>query len=280
MSPDTEERRPSDRFIGELVGLSGEGRILALVGIAVALLLAGSAILIWRPLVGGPVESFEVVALDPARTGRYLKSDEVVGFAGLERGAEYSAEELAAAATRLALHPAVREARIEQRSGGVVEIQISERRCAALVRNQAAEQDAEAGAGRTTLYEIDEELVILAENRVRCTGVPLVSGTFTRNAESQERFTDPVLARLIGGLEMMRERYPELAARISELHLRRTGDLTLFLTPARVRVELTGALLDEAAMKRLYAAVAFFEKGGQRSGVIDLRGQGVVILPE
>lgn len=258
-------------------GKTGTGRLFALAGFAAVLLVAGSVILIWRPadFERGPVQSFEVTALDSDSNqadAAYLSRNEAIGFSGLEPGLVYDEAELEAAAGRLALHPAVKLARIEQVAGGVVRIRLSERSCVAVVRN-------EVGDGRTTLYEVDAELVILAENRVRCTGVPLVRGAFVRDEAGADRFDDPVLARIIVGLETLRRTYPELAARISELHWRRTGHLTLYLTPARVRVEMSG-LLDETAMKRLYAAVAYFESDDQRSGVIDLRGQGVVILPE
>ncbi|MEQ9363829.1 MAG: cell division protein FtsQ/DivIB [Leptospirales bacterium] len=264
-------------------------RLFALTGFAVVSLLTGSALLIWQPtdLEQGPVAGFEVRSygsgsdeseISNASTGGYLSPEEAVEFSGLQPGRVYGQAELEAAQARLTLHPAVKSARIEQAGRGLIRIRLEERRCVAVVRNEERDQDGEGG-GRSTLYEVDAELVILAENRIRCTGAPLVRGAFVRDEESLDRFTDPALARLIAGLGVMRGAYPELAARISELHWRRTGQLTLYLTPARVRVELPGQL-DTAMMQRLYAAVAYFETDGQRSGVIDLRGQGVVILPD
>ncbi|MCR9143172.1 MAG: cell division protein FtsQ/DivIB [bacterium] len=262
-------------------GNTGTARLFALAGLAAVLLLSGSVLLIWPPTFfePGPVTQFEVRSEDAdgdQAPGGYLSADEAIEFSGLERGVVYDDGELEAAEKRLALHPAVRSARVEQTGRNLIRIRLTERRCAAVVRNE--ERDGE-GKSRTTLYEVDADLVILAENRIRCTGAPLVRGAFLRDEENLERFTDPVLTRMIAGLGVLRASYPELAARISELHWQRTGHLTLYLTPARVRVELPG-LLDEATMQRLYAAVAYFETDGQRSGVIDLRGQGVVILPD
>ena len=169
----------------------------------------------------------------------------------------------------------MRAARLSFERGGVLRLELDERVCVALVRNEEASGDGQ----QARLFEVDRDLVILAENRVRCGDVPMIRGAFVRDPDSEDRFRDPVLERLVAGLERLRREAPELAARISELHLRRAGGLTLYLTPARVRVEMP-AELDEVSLKRLYAAVAYLESGEHKSGVIDLRGPGVVILPE
>ncbi len=276
-------------------GNTGSARLYGLVGIAVVLLLSGSVLLIWQvdaELDPKPVRSFEVQDLEQDDPGPgiagwagYLSAEEAIEFSGLKRGMVYDDVALEEAEERLALHPAVKAARIEQVGGGVVRIRLAERACVAVIRQEQSTEDENGGGpadGRTTLYEVDAELVILAENRIRCKDAPLVRGAFARDEEGLERFTDPALARVIAGLQDLRKHYPELADRISELHWRRTGRLTLYLKPARVRVELPGSLDSAGVVQRLYAAVAYFERSGgaSRSGVIDLRGEGVVILPE
>jgi cell division protein FtsQ len=265
MSPDTDGAGPVQRQ-HDGAGSLKQAHLVALALVAILALLAGSAILISLPGQPGPVRSIQVDGL------RYLREEEAIQFAGLQIGRVYRDVDLEQAESRLALHPAVRSAQIKQVGADALRVVVEERACVALVRN-------EEGPDGTTLYEVDAELMILAENRVRCSGVPLVRGSFVRDVERGDRFKDPILERLVRGLARLRSDYPELAARISELHLRRAGGLTLYLTPARVRVEMS-AELDDVSVKRLYAAVAYFERDGARNGVIDLRGPGVVILPD
>lgn len=271
--------------------------------VAVLLLLSGSALLLWEGLrvEPGPVREFAIERLKSDRSGSaapgtsretdwpawlqldagstqgqpaaYLDAAELVRFASLERGRRYSREELAAAADRLALHPVIRRAVVEQTAAAVVTIRVEERRCAAVVRND--EGDA------TRLYEVDIDLTILAENRVRCSDVPLIRGSFAReNEDRMDRLEDAELARAVRGLDRLQQSAPELAARISELQLRSSGEATLYMKPARIRVELPAPFGEAATFQKLYAAVAYLEKQPDPGGVIDLRGEGVVVLPD
>ena len=160
-----------------------------------------------------------------------------------------------------------------QTASDVVTIRVEERRCAAVVRND--EGDA------TRLYEVDIDLTILAENRVRCSNVPLIRGSFAReNEDRMDRLEDAERARAVRGLDRLQANAPELAARISELRLRSSGEATLYMQPARIRVELPAPFGDAATFQKLYAAVAYLEKQPEPGGVIDLRGEGVVVLPD
>ncbi len=230
---------------------------------AVVALIAGSVMLIFGPVIPEVVQRVQV---DGTQT---LTAEEVRRIAGLEIGRLYPDKELEQAEERLRLHPLVRDARVERRGSDGLRVIVEERECAAIIHGRVD--------GREVLFAIGRDLTILAENRVRCGGVPVLRGTFHRDAE---RFDDPGLRRLLESLDRMRRTYPELAARVSELRVLDGGSgLSLFLSPKRVRVELPPELDDET-IRRLYAAVSYYENAQVDSGgTIDLRGDRGVVVP-
>lgn len=263
-----------DEAAGPALDLRGlwrdeRGRLYLSMLVGAALLLAGGGVLLWfAPPPPGPTRTIRVAGAD------YLTEQEATRISGLQIGATPTDESLRAAERRLELHPAVRSASVERPDSRTVVLRLEERECAAIVR-QAPAGATNQDDGASVLYEIDPNLAILSENRVRCKNTPIIQGFFAREAD---RFTDQTLERLVQGLQRLRKAYPELGARISEARLNEEGGLTLFLAPARARVEAPFAFDDEA-LKKLYAAVSYFERGGYRSGVIDLRGAEAVLIP-
>ena len=230
---------------------SGAGvRQLFLLIASIVALSAGSVILVFYPWQPLPTER--------------VQDAEVIRIAGLRAGEVPTGEDLERAAELLRLHPAVRDAKVERTGAASLRITVSERECVALVRG---EED--------VLYEVDAELSILSENRVRCGNVPLIRGSFQRETN---RFVDERLKKLTEDLARMAGGYPALSSRLSEVHWRQAGELTLFFSPPRVRVELKAGL-DGEALRRLDAAFSYYEREGCKDGVIDLRGPDAIILP-
>lgn len=195
----------------------------------------------------------------------YFGPEEVVSMSGLVVGRVISDDAIRKAEQSLELHPVIKNARITRTDPDGLLIALRQRRCAAIVRTGIEEKN---------LYEVDDDLYIMSENRVRCTGVPLISGQFER---SLDRFQDNSLFKLMAGWKKLRQRYPELVSRISEFRLRRGGGLTIFTT-RRIRVEMSGTL-DSRNIRRLYASFAFLEQEGRRTGIIDLRGADALFVP-
>ncbi len=195
----------------------------------------------------------------------YFGPDEVRGMSGLVVGRPAPADALRRAEAALETHPVILSARIRRAENDGLVIVLVERRCAAIVRTGIEEKH---------LFEVDENLYIMSENRVRCTTVPLISGQFDR---SLDRFHDNSLFKMMAGWKLLRTRYPDLVSRISEFRLRRGGGLTVFTT-SRVRVEMSGTL-DARNLHRLYASFSFLEKEGKKAGIIDLRGTDALFVP-
>lgn len=250
---------PDDEAVESDAGSGGSYRLyLALFLVSLASLGVGLYLLRISELNARVIRSVDVEG------DFYFGPEEVVKMSGLVAGRPIPDEQLRKAEDVLEHHPVIKEAQIE-REGDRLRIVLNQRRCAAIVRTGIEEKN---------LFEVDEDLYIMSENRVRCTAVPLISGQFDR---SLDRFQDNSLFKLMAGWKNLRKRYPELVSRISEFRLRRGGGLTIFTT-SRVRVEMSGEL-DARNIHRLYAAFAFLEQEGKKSGIIDLRGADALFVP-
>ena len=259
---------PSDEWSGPGAGAGvkaiwlagGLTRLYAgLFGASAMLLMSGGLLMYVVKREPVQVERIEVTG------ATYLGPEEVVAISGIEVGRTYDGAALDAAAERLELHTAVLGAELDASSDGTVTIQLEERSCVAIVQ-----VDTEPGV----LFEVDPDLVILSENRVRCAGLPLVRGQFHKEFD---RFLDPDLAGMVNALETLRDNYPRLAARISEMRMNRQGGVSLFMAPRRLRVEMPMHLSEEK-LRQLYATMAYYEQSGSTSDFIDLRGDEAVFL--
>lgn len=233
----------------------------ALIVVAVICMMGGTIILYQESMAPRPIQTFDVNGM------QNLRAEEVIALTGLRKGRAYNDDMVRTAEERLQLHNSIEEARVSG-WGARITINIRERPCAAVVRlthDHAGD----------VLYEIAPDGLVLAENRFRCQGVPLIQGDFEK---STERFDDPTLRLLLRGLEKMRGVYPELATRISEIHVKPTGGLTLYMVPDRVRVELAGQLGEREILK-LYAALSYYEQNDEPARWIDLREEDAVFHP-
>jgi hypothetical protein len=123
---------------------------------------------------------------------------------------------------------------------------------------------------------VDEELNILSSDSIRCVESPIVKGSL---GIQNGKISDPRMIEVGGSLARIRRTMPELHTRISEIVLKGQKRATLFISSAKIRIELLGDL-SESNVKRLYAALSYFEKEGHGSGLIDLRGPDAVLVPD
>ncbi|MBE7438733.1 MAG: FtsQ-type POTRA domain-containing protein [Spirochaetales bacterium] len=194
----------------------------------------------------------------------YYSDQEILELTDLSINRSIRAQELKALRKRLLMLPAILDFSWK-REGSRLILLVRERECAAIVRTGLTEE---------LLFEIDYDLFIISENKVRCKNVPLVSGNFER---SLDRFRDMTLYQLLAGFRLLKKDHPEMASRISEMRPGKAGELSLF-TMAGARMELAGGL-DGRNIKRLYAAFAFMEQEKKFRGVFDLRGADVLFVP-
>jgi cell division protein FtsQ len=209
-------------------------------------------------------EDSRVVAEIKVEGNSYFADGEILEMSGLSVNRPISRSELEQLKERLLLQPGMVDFSY-QRDGARLTLFVVERQCAAIIRTGMREQ---------FLFEVDYDLFIISENRVRCKNIPLVSGQFERDLD---RFRDMRLFQVLQGFAELKKNYPEIASRISEIRPGGAGELSIFTTNGS-RMELAGPL-DGRNIKRLYAAFSFMEQEKRGRGIFDLRGTDVLFVP-
>lgn len=229
-----------------------------LLSLSFGLIIAG--ILLLLLVEGDDPEIREIEVLN----NRYLMSNEIVELSGLEPGIKLTPLERKRAEYRLAAHPVVKEVELEGDLNGLVRITVKERPCAAVIRSGES------------LYDVDAELRILSTKAVRCMDVPLITGNF----EILDGFVKGTrLEEFISSWNELRPDFPELGKRISEIGLSDQKELMIYISRSKIRVKMKGPLT-ENNLRRMRAALSYFETNEGKSGVIDLRGPDAILLPE
>lgn len=166
--------------------------------------------------------------------------------------------------SKLAIHPRIESVGID-RKGSLVRIHIRERSIRALVQIDGV------------LYELDEKSRILSRNDVRNAWLPVLTGSFKVHVGQTQGQGDRVEGASFYALqkqvEQMFEDYPALRDRISEVEIRKDGDLYLYLhQPSRMVVNI-GNFLSRQQARKLYASLAYMEADNQKPRFLDLRGE-------
>jgi len=252
--PEEEVRRGK----GDAEPFIGLDLFLAVLALFSLLLVFVGGFLLWRASSTGLVERVEI------ENNRYLTDREVLDLLPPLEGTRIDGSILDGIAERLKRHRLIDRVEPEFKEG-VLSIRIVERPCAAVIRTG------------DSLYDVDRQLHILSEGgRVRCFESPVIQGRFELRDDTIE---SERLKRMIDELVMLKQKKPELMARISEIRINEQNDLTVYITGARIRLEMKDDFSQENA-KRLYAALSYFEKENYPSGVIDLRGADAILMPE
>lgn len=190
-----------------------------------------------------------------------LTTREIVTILGIQPGVSFEQFHLGTLENNLRIHPRVKDARISQQFDNRLFISIVERNAAFVVNSGGH------------LYEIDNELNIISTDDVREPALLVISGEFSH---SRERFTSSRMADLVKFIGKMFADYPALKDRMAEINLSADGEIYIYTyRPAKLKV-LMGNTLDMTQVRKLYAALSYFEAEGKDAGLLDLRGEDAV----
>lgn len=192
--------------------------------------------------------------------GNTLLSAEEIGKRSGIRPGLVSNSSLSQAGKAIEEIPAIREADLNV-IGNEVVIEVVERKCSAIINTN----------GR--LFDLDENLVILFRDRVRCANVPVITGTFKREAN---RFEEPSLKRIIKGLAMMEADQPGMYTRISEVSVMSDGAIKIFFVQPQVQMILPAQIDSSALHRRMHATLAYLRK---QDGIVDMRSAEAIFTP-
>lgn len=209
-----------------------------------------------------PIRNLEV------RGNQYYTDDEIFQMLGIEHpledGQPLRNVVLEEAVGRLKKNRVILNTSIKDDGNGRYILTVQERRCAAIIRNNER------------LYDVDDELMILSDQDVRCTNVPIISGAFM---ESNGKFDHALLLEVVGEFARLKSRFAPLFARFSEIRISRDETMDIYLKRTRIKIRLGGAFNSQTLLK-VETALSYFEKTGAKSGLIDLRGPDAILIPE
>ena len=209
-------------------------------------------------------EPVEEIKIHRNRKEAYLKAEEVLGLAKIEKSRSYTPRELSSLSSLLAAHPAILSASLRQEAK-TLHIYLKERECIAIVEDK----------GEKTVYDVDTEGRIFSHTSSRCKKVPLLRGSFPRGGEG-DFLSGENAKRLLKVLVQIKRAYPELSARFSELRVNSEGGLSLFLLASYLRIDFPFEA-DEMMIRRLYASVAYLTSQKIKHGWLDLRGPEAIL---
>ena len=258
----------SDSLTGEdLPPLSGGegGARRRLTGVGIFIVLFFTLVVFYLFFFGPSNEKSFSVSEIHVEGNSYLAKEEVLLLSGLAGASRLYPNDLKTSFAALTRHPVVTFVEFK-RSGEGLTIVVHERKCFAVVR------DGNSGE----LYEVDSSLHILSSGRgIRCSGVPIVNANISK---SEDNLVSLELQSLFDSWKTLEEMYPDLPERISEIHLKQNGSVTLFTAGSRIKIEL-GKRLDTLLIRRLYASIAYLDREKYASGLLDLRGIDGLFLP-
>jgi cell division protein FtsQ len=190
-----------------------------------------------------------------------LQKEEIFKAMGMNRSSKIHELNMSVLEKQLLAHPRIKTATVIRRSGTQILVTVRERKTNFVV------------SANDALYEIDEEGRILSIDDVRDTTVCVLSGDFR---PEQGFFKGASFQDLVNSVTRSFRVYPDLRDRISEVHVRKTGGIVVYIhKPKRIRV-LMGNVLDSTQIRKLYAALAYFEARDISAQMLDLRGDDAV----
>ena len=190
-----------------------------------------------------------------------LSTREIVAVLGIQPGVSFEQFDLSVLEKNMLLHPRVRDVKISRQFYDRLLISITERNASFAVQSGGH------------LYEIDEDLKIISTDDVRDSELCVLSGEF---AIGSGHIAGSRIRDLTSFVKQAFEMYPALKDRISEFHLASDGEIYIFIyRPKRIKV-LMGTTMDLTGIRKLYAALAFFEAEDKKSELLDLRGEDAV----
>jgi hypothetical protein len=194
-------------------------------------------------------------------TGRkYIEKQEIFHLLGLEMDTPIPEEKLTSLKDwekRLESHPRIVGAKIVRKQARL-EISIQEREVDAIVHLD----------GR--FYEIDSEYRVISVDDVRKVWVPILTGSFKLQ---NNRMEGTNFYAIHEQAEKMFLEFPDIKNRISEIELRKDGDIFIYThIPVRMTVNI-GNFLSNKQARKLYSSLAYMEAESIRPQFLDLRGE-------
>jgi cell division protein FtsQ len=192
---------------------------------------------------------------------KILSKEEILQLLGINSNTTIKDLNLKEIESQLLSHPRVLSAKAHLRSKNHVLIHIEEKRAVYVVNVQ------------DTLYEIDSAWNILSEDQVRDKDLLVLTGDFQI---SNGKVSGRLLKDLVQSIEDAWRLFPSLKDRISEVEIKRDGNILLYVyRPRKIRVML-GSAMDNLQIRKLYAALAYFEEKKLQVKTLDLRGDDAV----
>ena len=190
-----------------------------------------------------------------------LSTREIITILGIQPGVSFEHFNLQTLEKNLKLHPRIRDASISQQFDNRLFVNVTEKEAAYIVKTD------------NHLYEVDREVSILSTDDVREPDLCVLSGDFNH---TKEKFTSSRVSDLTGFVSRMFEYYPALKDRIAEINLAADGEIYIYTyRPVKLKI-LMGTTIDMTQVRKLYAALSYFEAVNKSATLLDLRGEDAV----
>ncbi len=190
-----------------------------------------------------------------------LKKADIYSFGKIKNAKSLQTVSLSDLEYRLSEHPRIQSVKIEKKPKNTYEIAIKERDAIFIINTG------------DTLYEVDSEFRILSIDDVREENLCILSGEFI---PQEGRFSGAIIKEFASSVTRALKLHPALKKRISEIELRNDGNVMTYVHyPSHIRVN-AGISLEEQQVRKLYAALAYFENKKIMVKSLDLRGDDAV----
>lgn len=191
---------------------------------------------------------------------RKLTREEILRAMGVDQKMRLEDLDLAKLEDGLKKHRRVKEASVSKRSRNQILVTVQEKRPVFVV------------SANDSLYEVDLDYNLISIDDVRDSGLCVISGDFKLE---NGQFKGTQFKDLAKSITQAFRMYPELKDRISEVNLRKGGLMIHIFAPKRFKVWM-GNSLDTTQIRKLYAALAYFESQDLEIKTLDLRGEDAV----
>ena len=162
---------------------------------------------------------------------------------------------------KLEEHLRIKKATVNRKTGNIIEIKIEERQAEFIINSG------------DTLYEVDSDFRILSVDDVKEENLCILTGEFS---PQNGIFSGVVIREFASTVNRAFRVHPQLKSRISEIELRNDGSVMAYIHfPSHIRAN-AGLSLESQQVRKLYAALAFFENKNIKPKTLDLRGDDAV----
>ena len=190
-----------------------------------------------------------------------LKKDEVLNFIKGKSGQQIFSIPIAEIEKKLGDHPRIMKSNVSKKVNNNIQIFIEERKATYIINSG------------DTLYEVDNDFRILSIDDVREENLIILTGEFS---PKDGYFSGAVIKEFASSVDRAFTLHPSLKKRISEIELRTDGSVMAYIHyPSHIRAN-AGISLEIQQVRKLYAALAYFENKNIKAKTLDLRGDDAV----